>query len=251
MRSRQIRSTNEMYPSAVNNKLVETKEYNELQLDVVELSESMVNLGSSINNITSDIGTINTTLGTINTALEDLDPTVVNPILLDATVWDDLRAPATGINPVGSPSPATPNTDDGSLTFAKGNVCISWFQLPHSWKEGTDLSVHIHWSKSTTNGGTCNWQMKYKWFNIGAVDPGFSVLAKGTEYVPNSNTVGKHALIEWTDLSGVGKTLSSMLCVYIARINDGDDTFTGNGNLYEIDCHYQVDSLGSTQEYIK
>jgi len=170
---------------------------------------------------------------------------------LNVSGWDDLRAPSSGINPVGSPSAATPNTADGSLTFSKGNVAIAWFQMPHSWKLGSDIHFHIHWSKSTTNNGICNWQMKYKWINIGDTDAGFSVLTKGTVITPDSDTVGKHAMLEWNPISGVGKTLSSMICIYLARINDGDDTFTGAGNLYEMDIHYQIDAIGSRSELIK
>jgi hypothetical protein len=178
-----------------------------------------------------------------------LDTALGNTLNINA--WDDLRGPANGINPVGSPSPATPNTADGSLSFAKGNVCVAWFQMPHNWKIGSDLHVHIHWSKSTTHAGNCNWQMKYKWGNIGDVMPAFSLLAKGTEIYPNSNVVDKHAMLEWTKISGAGKTLSSMICVFIQRVSDGDDTFTGVGNLYEVDIHYQRDSIGSRQELIK
>ena len=170
---------------------------------------------------------------------------------LNVSAWDDLRAPANGINPVGSPSAATPNTTDGSLTFAKGNVAIAWFQMPHNWKLGSNLHIHIHWSKATTNNGIVNWQMKYRWGNIGEVIPAFSLLAKGEVIESDGNTVDKHAMYEWSAISGVGKTLSSMLGVYIARINDGDDTFTGNANLYEIDIHYQIDSMGSRLELVK
>jgi len=171
--------------------------------------------------------------------------------VLGDPVWDDLRAPATGINPVGSPSPATPNTTDGSLTFSKGNVAIAWFQLPHQWLEGSDLHLHIHWSKATSAAGTVHWQMKYKWANIGAVMPGFSALTDGAEITANADTADLHALLEWNEIDGTGKTVSSMLGVFIQRTNDGSDTYAGNANLYEIDLHFQIDSLGSTQEYIK
>lgn len=177
-----------------------------------------------------------------------LEDALGNTLNVDA--WDDLRGPANGINPIGSPSPATPNTADGSLTFAVNNVAVAWFQLPHNWKIGSDLHVHIHWSKATTNNGTCNWQMKYRWGNIGDVMPAFSLLASGSEITPNSNVVDKHALYEWDAISGAGKTLSSMICVFIERVAAGD-TFTGAANLYEIDIHYQIDSMGSRQELIK
>jgi hypothetical protein len=170
---------------------------------------------------------------------------------LNVAAWEDLRAPANGINPVGSPSAATPNTADGSLTFAKGNVAIAWFQIPHNYKQGSNLHAHIHWSKATTHNGVVHWQMKYKWGNIGEVMPAFSSLADGTEVNSDSNTVDKHAMFEWTSIDGTGKTLSSMICIYISRTNDGSDTFTGSANLYEIDIHYQLDSMGSRQELIK
>jgi hypothetical protein len=122
--------------------------------------------------------------------------------------------------------------------------------MPHKWKIGSDVSLHIHWCKDTSAAGTVNWQMKYKWCNIGDVMPGFSVMSSGTEMIPNSNTANKHALYEWADLPGAGKTLSSMLCIYLERVSAGD-TYGGSASLYEIDLHYQIDSIGSREEYIK
>ena len=75
-----------------------------------------------------------------------------------AVAWDDLRVPAqnTKLNPTKS-EPAfeafidgvysyhfgPANADDESLHFSA--------QLPHSYKLGTNLDAHIHWSPSTTN----------------------------------------------------------------------------------------------------
>lgn len=165
--------------------------------------------------------------------------------------WDDLRSPASGINPVGSPSAATPSTTDGSLTFTKGNVAIAWFQLPHAWKEGSDVSIHIHWSKTSSAAGIVNWQIKYKWFNMGVADPGFSALIAGSESIPNSDVLGKQALYSFPLVSGTGKSLSSMMCVYLERVNDGVDTYAPSVNLYEIDIHYQLDAFGSNQMLTK
>jgi hypothetical protein len=177
-----------------------------------------------------------------------LNSIVIAPV--NRIVWEDLRAPASGINPAGSLAPPAVNTADGSLTFGKNDVICAWFQLPHSYYEGSELRVHIHWSKATTNNGTVNWQMKYKWANIGDVMPAFSDLVTGTEGIPTSNVVDKHALVEWEPISGVGKTISSMICIYLVRTGTGD-TFTGDANLYEIDIHYQRDTRGSREEYVK
>lgn len=164
--------------------------------------------------------------------------------------FDDLRSPASGINPAGSPSAATPNTADGSLTFSTGNVAVAWFQMPHARREGSPIHCHIHWSKSTSAAGAVNRQMKYKVFNIGATAPAFSSLATGTEVVSNSNTADKHALLEFTDIDMTGKTLSAMVCIYLERVATGD-TYGASVNLYEVDLHYEVDSFGSRTEFVK
>jgi hypothetical protein len=168
-----------------------------------------------------------------------------------ATAWDDLRAPSQAINPAGSPSPATINNTDGTLTFAKGNVITCWFQMPHAWKEGSTIHPHIHWSKDVSASGNVNWQIKTKWSNIGEIMPAYGGLQMGIDYVSDASTAGMHALTEFPDMDASGKTFSSMLGVYLARINDASDNFTGNVTLYEVDIHYEIDSFGTSQEYVK
>jgi hypothetical protein len=92
--------------------------------------------------------------------------------------------------------------------------------------------------------------MKYKWANIGGVMPAFSSLVSGTVQESDSNTIDKHAKLDFPDIDGTGKTVSSMLCVYLIRTAAGD-TYADNANFYELDIHYKIDSFGSRQEYIK
>lgn len=165
--------------------------------------------------------------------------------------WDDMRAPASGINPVGPANPPTIDTTDGSLLFSKGDTIVIWFQIPHTWKQGTNIKPHLHWSKTTTSIGLPNWQIKYKWANAGDIFPSFSTLISGSEGISNSNIVDKHSIFAFPELNGVGKHISSMLCVYLQRTNDASDTYASDARLLEFDIHYQVDSDGSTQEYIK
>lgn len=164
--------------------------------------------------------------------------------------WDDLRAPASGLNPTGPTSPATVDTTDGSLVFTTGNAIVAWFQMPHNWKQGSILKPHIHWAKTTSAAGIVNWKIKYKMANIGDVFSSFTTLASGINTISDSNTAYKHALTEFADINAYGKTLSSMLCLYLERVTSGD-TYGADVNLYEIDVHYQVDGFGSDREYVK
>lgn len=180
-------------------------------------------------------------------------PIMYNPstgiIDLD-TMWDDLRAPASSINPVGSLTPPSIDSSDGSLLFSTNDTVAIWFQLPHAWKEGTELRPHLHWAKTTTGAGIPNWQMKYKFANAGDVFPAFSSLVSSTVGVSDSNTINKHALSYFPSIDATGKLISSMLCVVLQRTSTGD-TYGADAKLLEFDIHYQVDSTGSRQEYIK
>ena len=174
--------------------------------------------------------------------------------VLDLTTkvrWEDMRAPASLINPAGSVAPPSVSTDDGSLIFSKGKAIAVWFQLPHAWREGSDIIPHIHFLKMTTASGYPNFKIKYKWANIGDVFPAFSSFVNGNLVVNDDNTIGKSALIDFGHLSGIGKKISSMICVYLERVNDASDTYSGDIKLLELDIHYQVDGDGSIQEFIK
>ena len=91
--------------------------------------------------------------------------------------------------------------------------------------------------------------MKYKWVNMGATLGSFSSLSSGDVKVSDADTAYHHAVTDW-DIDGDGKTMSSMLCVYLIRTASGD-TYGGEAHLMEADLHYQIDSHGSRQEYVK
>ena len=172
-------------------------------------------------------------------------------------MWDDLVIPATLVNPVGSPSPPTIDENDGTLLFKNGvdNTTALIFQLPHSWRVGTDVSFHIHWAKTTSASGTVNWQMKYKWGNIGDVMGAYSILYGGIESIPNSDTAEKQALMSFPTATGLmsrtGKTLSSILNVWLQRTGTSGDTYGADARLISADLHIQKDGNGSRQMLIK
>jgi len=53
-------------------------------------------------------------------------------------------------------------------------------------------------------------------------------------------------------VDGADKTLSSIFTAKLTRVaGDASDTYTGDALLKEFDIHYQIDAMGSRQEFIK
>lgn len=42
-------------------------------------------------------------------------------------------------------------------------------EIPHSYKEGTDLNFHVHWMPTTTGLGNVKRQLTYVWMNYSGI----------------------------------------------------------------------------------
>lgn len=172
--------------------------------------------------------------------------------------WDDLRFPATAINPPGAASDPGVEATTGCLLFdaASTELIYAMAQMPHHWKEGSTISPHVHWTKTTSADGDVAWRIRYRIIGIGDVGPA-DWTDGGTVYTtvtgtPDNDTAWEHLLTEFTDIELTGQTLSSCILFEVARIGGAtEDTYGADARLLEFDVHYQVDSLGSEQEYIK
>jgi len=183
------------------------------------------------------------------------------------TYWDDERVPITATKSGGSKVP------DFEKAFASGvsqGVFTYFFsptseeelyfplQIPHCWKQDTDLCAHVHWfpKVSGSNGHKVSWGLEYTWADIGEKF-GNTTTIYGNQHVPTGDTIleaGKHYLTELGTINGSGHTLSSMLLCRIFRdATDAGavDSYTNDAGLLEIDFHIQIDRPGSREEYIK
>lgn len=173
----------------------------------------------------------------------------------DETVfWDDLRFPASGLNPPGPENAPAVNTSLGTLTFADGStrVVAGLAQMPHSWLEGSTVEPHVHWIQPAA--GNVTWRLEYRILPaIGGLLP-----AEWTT-VTVSNAVSEYPgagnWIQITPLGSIdmtGYTLSAMILFRLARLGgDAADTLSGAVDLLEFDIHYQIDGRGSRKEFIK
>lgn len=172
-----------------------------------------------------------------------------------ATSWDDLRFPATAINPPGQASDPDVDTTNGILLFdaTATEVVFLVAQMPHSWAEGSAISPHVHWYKTTSASGDVMWQLDYKKFAIGEVgDSSFTTLQASTSTITDDDTAEQHLLTPFADIDMTGLTLSDMLVMKLSRIGgDAADTYGADAALLEFDIHYELDSFGSQQEFVK
>jgi len=177
----------------------------------------------------------------------------------DATVYDDLRVPVTAVRLGGGGShPPTETAYKGGIVLAfdtgPSSDCIQFVaQIPHSYKEGSEIECHIHWVIPTSGAGggaeNVKWDMTYSWANTGDEMPAetsASVTVDVQDVVADINTY-----TDIVDIDGTGKEISSMLICSLCRDPDVANDYTDDAYLFEIDFHFEIDTLGSRTELVK
>jgi hypothetical protein len=162
--------------------------------------------------------------------------------------WDDLRSPSTSLRLPSSGNP-TVNTTDGTLEFDKGDSAWVMVQMPHTWREGSYVWPHLHWYPADGNAGNVHWQIEYDIANVDGVYSGSFTALDATDTC--AGVALTHQLATTAGIDMTGYTLSCMLRLIITRVDDGADTYASLADLLEVDIHYQRDSPGSSQEYVK
>lgn len=178
------------------------------------------------------------------------------PLYLDE-FWDDLKIPAGDFVAGAGADPETIAWRGARLyCFTTGEILTFMTQIPHKYKEGTDLKLHLHWTPHgrgvAEDENTVNWRIDMSAAPVDGVVPG------NTTYVLTATCGGVNDAHEiqaaTVDVSGTGLTISSMLIgrVYRAAGDSWATNTTGNRpGLLEIDLHYQIDRPGSRQELTK
>lgn len=169
-----------------------------------------------------------------------------------ATVFDDIRTPMTAIRITG-PGGTTPPDEvlyKGSVVLAFGGAGgddekgFFIVQVPHWYKEGSDITPHIHWTPEDNTAGVVRWILTYSWANEEAAFPG-----ETTEVieVAADEVTDQHQRDDFSAISGTSKTISSMfLCSIQREDSDANDTYDNkDAYLTEIDFHAEKDTVGS------
>jgi hypothetical protein len=183
-------------------------------------------------------------------------------IELQTVVWDDLRIVPGAFDFAGVSDPSLQNWQPGGAgstfkvyKFKSGDEVFFTCQVPHTYKEGTDIEVHVHWTPADRgneeNGNTVAWKLDYSWANINAV---FSSSSTANMTDTCTGTDDYHEITTSATITGTSKTISSMLVCRLYR--DAGDTWAGvtaaqSPALLEFDIHFQINTIGSRQESTK
>lgn len=174
-----------------------------------------------------------------------------------STTWEDYVTPLTKATFGGSANDPTLTKlyDDGAasggvwaLKFADGDEVLVTAQIPHRWKEGSDIYPHIHFICDSDVDPSDNFGIEFEWAwaDQGEDYPATSTLE--TNDIPtgvNTNNMHQIANISAAALSGAGHTISSILMCRIKRVVADADNYAGGVSILDFDIHYNIDTIGS------
>lgn len=161
-------------------------------------------------------------------------------------LYNDLIMPASNLRPGNTPPVWAASIggiygyrfDAGVADELHGSA-----EIQHDYKEGTDLSFHVHWTPTTTNTGDIVWGVEYSIANVGDAFPAPTTVTSVP--VAASGVVGKHAITNIVNIPGTGLKIGAVVRYRLFRQAGGTDTFTGNAFLESVGIHYQCDTVGS------
>jgi len=138
-------------------------------------------------------------------------------------------------------------TDTGISTyaFAPGEGVSGVFELQHDYKEGTDLSFHIHWQGIAAPTGTD----KVKWQLIYTVARANEVLGAATTITVETDfdTQYESTISVFEAITGTTFKIGDQFAFDISRVSATADEYGGDALTHTLGIHYQVDTLGSRQ----
>ena len=161
--------------------------------------------------------------------------------------YDDVVVPILLVKSGGSSDPTLETIGSGTSNvklyrFATGNEVQVSFELPHSYKEGTDIECHLHYMGSGSTGGTVVWQLDTQavamtgvWTFSGTGELSFT--GSGT-----LNTGGKAQYISFGSITGTSLGIGSQIG---GRLSRQGGTTTTAVYAITIGFHYQMDTFGS------
>jgi hypothetical protein len=127
--------------------------------------------------------------------------------------------------------------------FAIGERGSGSIEIPHDYKEGTNLVFHIHWGANDAPTGTdyVNWQLTYSITRGETTFPPSTTIAKEDPY----DTQYELKRTDFAAINGAALKIGDQFNFKIKRIAAVGDAFAGEALVETLGFHYECDTVGS------
>ena len=168
-----------------------------------------------------------------------------------ATVWNDINVGASTLaKPVASQPAETQFVDEvGANTgiygpgFADGDKVSGSIEIPHDYKEGSDITFHIHWQGAAAPTGTdyVKWQVTYTVGQAGETLDAVTILPSADVAVVQYD----FSLTSFTAITGTNFNIGDQFIFTLDRITADGDAYAGVAIAATVGLHYECDTIGS------
>jgi len=173
-------------------------------------------------------------------------------LVLEVPVYNDANVGGMAMRAGATTPPVTQlvdnlgaNTGIYGLGFAVNDEANGSIEIPHDYKEGTDLSFHVHWGANANPSGTdyVKWQLTYTVIRGGATTPPATVISVEVAYA----TQYDNKFSTFADITGTNFKIGDQFTFNLKRIASVGDAYAGVAILQTVGFHYQCDTSGSRQ----
>jgi hypothetical protein len=198
------------------------------------------------------------TNGNIDTDLANpsdfvIDCGTAKTLVLEVPVYQDANIGSLVLQ-TGGTLPGIVEIVDSTLTgtgvytrgFAIGEQGSGSIEIPHDYKEGTDMIFHIHYvGQDAPAGATDNikWELTYTITRDGVTTPAATV--DSAQDTISTRTMWKRTDVE--TIAGAGLKIGDQVNFTLKRIAASSDDYAGELLIGTLGFHYQTDTIGSRQ----
>lgn len=177
-----------------------------------------------------------------------------------ATVFDDVRFDALSLRQTGQG--VSVNTTELTVDYLSSannlDYMIAAPQMPHARKNGAVIKPHIHWEQNQNAVPNFALQYRYQLALSGKTTAWTAVKCNIPVEAYTSGTMNMICRAETSITPPAGDDVSDIIQFRIIRdttnalgLGFGADPYTGTVQVNSFDCHIELDSFGSFDEYVK
>lgn len=168
-----------------------------------------------------------------------------------ATVFEDINL---GSALLTKPASSAPDTDEfkdeggndtgiETYAFAPGEKVSGNFELRHNYKEGSDITFHVHFQGITAPTGTdkVKWQLIYTLTREGATLDATTTIVREIDY----DTQYEFLRADFAVITGTNFLIEDQFLFQLSRITASADEYGGDALIATVGLHYEIDTIGS------